>query len=145
MSKRRLIVIGLIATIAVIAIALTFLGDRQPTAPAEATPTPTPSPEYFDFEDEHEGAAEAHQAEGKENPVLTALPENTRFWSLTFGGSVGNKYRLRATVYYTPGQNPSQKVAQQKKYITQFLDNIGQPRDTYVIVYETKQVDAEGH
>ncbi len=149
MSRKRLLLIAAIALVFLAALIVAVLsGSGEPNAEPTPSPdpaTPTPSPSFPLEEDPHAGAFEEHQEEGARNPVLSALPYGNDYWELTFNGSTGNKYKLLATVYYTEGEDPSKKVSEQRPYVIEYLRKIGQPDGTYVIGFETRKVNAEGH
>ena len=140
----RKLIIGTAVVIAALTV-LALLLIRPEKQPGETGITISPSPTSTFNANPHRESEAVHQAERQENPVLRELPENNRHWSLTFNGSAGNRYKLRAVVYYTPDQDPSRKIAQQKRFIIGYLDRIGQPRGTYVVKYEAKKIDAEGY
>lgn len=140
--RRKLIIAAAVAITIITGLVLLFV--RSQGKP-ESVPTVAPSAVSTFDTDPHQESETVHQVERERNPILRELPENNRFWSLSFNGSVGNKYKLRAVVYYTAGQDPDERISQQRQYILAYLDRIGQPRDTYVISYESKRINSEGY
>lgn len=146
MSKRRLIVVGLAASLLIVgAAALLFSQDSSAPEPLatlspspSASPSPTSQPVAFE-QDPHDDAELNQQSESAANPVLTKLPYGNSFFELDFGGSRGNKYVLRATIFYVKDkENPSVKIEQQKPRVIEYLRGIGQPDGTYEIDYQPK-------
>ena len=111
----------------------------HPTVTPSATPTVQPSPGSTPDGEEYE----TKLSEDASQPFVTALPKETPYWSLTYGGKNGDKYVFRATVYYGEKENPDEKVKQQEPFIVDFLRKVGQPDGTYVIQYKTQQTGLE--
>jgi hypothetical protein len=145
-KKLSLLAMGVIALVGVTIFLITRSPAKpRPSAPeVTATPTVEPSgtPEPSPTSSQPLSEDPEYQAVLKANPILAQLPHNTRYWALRqFDGQSEGAYRLIATIYYEPGQNADQKIAQQRPYVEAFIRGTGQPEGSYVVEYKAQMAN----
>lgn len=145
MSRKKLIIGGLVSLVILLAgsVVLLLNGSNEMPRPVVNDPLPSATPESEEVA-HREVSGEARAAkktEIKRNPLLQRLPHDTPFWTLEYQGVADGRYQVAAVVYYSPGQNPEAKIAQQRPFIERFITGTGQPAGTYQVRYSSKRID----
>ncbi len=112
------------------------------TPSASPSVTPSPSPTGRDNSD-GEAAGEKQIVAFNNQPIIKALPKSNAHWSLEYVSSENGKFRVRATVFVRPGQNAEAVLVTQKPYISDFLEQTGQPEDTLIVTYTTRPLESD--
>lgn len=148
MTKKRIIIIisvvvSLLIAVSVISLVV-LLGKKS--APSRTNPdasTTPPATTTAPPGDNDKQVLDQRNAEVASNPLLSKLPHDTAYWSVSYGGVRDSKYVITATVYVHPGQDGTATVSKQKPFIESYLSSSGQTAGTYLVDYATSQVQSD--